>query len=251
MPLAGRRILCTRGTLQSAELQASLEALGAQTLAIATIQIEPPVDREALAASVAAIPEQDWVVFTSANGVRAVPRQALAGARIAVVGPATAAALTRVGLRASLMPERHTAADLADALCRESTVAGCRILLLRSQIAGSALPDALRAAGAQVCDIVAYRTLRAAEGATLQRALRSGIELVIFTSGSTARAYVELAGADWLRDLAPQPSYASIGPVTTAAAREAGLTIALEARTHTIDGLVEAIRTFAFTRGEC
>jgi uroporphyrinogen III methyltransferase/synthase len=191
-----------------------------------------------------------WIVLTSPNGAQALVERmktlgldarALAGVRIAAVGPATADVLRRYFIEPDLMPEKFTTEALADALLNKCDVAASRFLLARADIATEPLADRLRSAGAAVEEVTLYRTVRPAamseEALTALRERR--VDWVTFTSSSTVTNFLALLAGSGV-DLAGV-KLASIGPVTSDTLRAAGLTPAVEASVHTIDGLVEAI----------
>jgi uroporphyrinogen III methyltransferase/synthase len=200
-------------------------------------------------------PEQrttfDWLVFTSANGVDAffdrgllpsgLDSRALAPVRIAVIGPGTAAALARRGLRADLVPERFVAESLLDAFPPGSAFAPgpARVLLARAEVARDVLPDGLAARGYEVEVLAVYRTEPAPPDAGALAQVRAGeVDVITFTSSSTVDNFCDAVGTE-LPD--PQPLVVSIGPVTSETARARGLRVDVEADPHTIDGLVEAL----------
>jgi uroporphyrinogen-III synthase len=250
-PLAGKRIAITRPPEQAAALAERLEALGAQTLPLATIAIAPIEDPAPLDNAIALLSSYDWLVFTSVNGVAAfAERLAATGrnwaarglARVAAIGPATAHALAQLGVHVDLTPDEYVAEAILDGL---GNVAGQRLLLARADIARRALADELRLRGADVDEVAAYRTIiqpAAREG--LQRALVDDpVDAITFTSSSTARGLLqglEALGRDpvvALRGVA----LAAIGPITAATLREAGLEPTLVADEYTIPGLVAAL----------
>jgi len=235
-PLAGLRVLVTRARLQAAEFAQRLGEAGAEVLCVPTISIEPlevmgdPRLRD--------LSRYDWIVFTSAKGV-AVFAEALQEigiafppARLAAIGPETAAALREVGRRADLVPAEFVAESLADAL-----PPGGRVLLPRAAGARDALPDRLRQRGAAVDVIELYRAV-APPGlrADLAAAL-SGVDVVTFTSSSTVRHFIDAIG----RELPSRVRVACIGPITAATARDAGLPVAIIAEEYTTQGLVDAL----------
>ncbi len=248
-PLFGRTIAITRTRRQSSTLRAALESLGARVIEAPTIDIAPPADIAPLDRALAEIDRYDWLVLSSANGVAALAAsldrsgadaRRLAPVRIAVVGDATAAALRdRLGITADLAPRRAIAEALADALVADG-VAGRRVLLWQGQLARPLLRDRLTRAGAEVTAIEAYRTLRVdALPDELLEALRDGmVDCLAFTSSSTVRHFVELLPD---RALADRPALASIGPITSTAARDAGLTVDIQADEHDVPGLVAAL----------
>ncbi len=228
-PLSGRRIVITRPAGDAERLAERLRALGAVPIVAPAIRIEF-TDPPALDAALADLARFDWMVFTSRNGVEAVFRRArrITGPRIAAIGPATAAALRERGVGADLIPDEYVAEAVLGAL---GDVRGLRILLPRADIARRALTDGLRARGADVVEIAAYRT-RAGGGA---RPSLDGADAVTFTSSSTVRGFLE-AG--------PVPEGAKvvcIGPVTARTARALGLAVTAVAAVYTEDGLIAAL----------
>jgi uroporphyrinogen-III synthase len=264
-PLQGRRILVTRASEQAPALSKRLRALGAVPIEFPVIRIVPPQDRSALDAALArlyafsgAAPYYAWLIFTSANAVRVCcerlrtlgyePR-AIAGTRVAAIGPATAAALARYGLNADLIPDTYIAESVADSLIAayqqsEETLEGKRILLPRAAVARKALALALQGAGALVDEIAAYVTMPVeaddVESDAVLAQLQAGqIDIITFTSSSTVQNFTAL-----LKDkisYSHKPVVACIGPITAQTARERGLDVQIEADTFTIDGLVAAI----------
>jgi len=250
-PLAGRRIAITRPRRQAADLASRLEALGAQVIALPAIAIEPVDDPSQLDIALGELASYDWIVFTSANGVHAFERRLRANAldwttrhraRIAAIGPATAATLQALGVTIAVMPSEYIAEKLADAL---GNVAGQRILLPRADIARETLRDELRLRGADVNEIAAYRTVaQPLAPELLEHALGSGrVDAMTFTSSSTVRSLVEslrASGYDPQKALAGI-ALACIGPITAATLRECGLEPGLVAQEYTIAGLVAAL----------
>ena len=246
-PLSGRRVLVTRPAPQAAGLASLLRAQGAEAVTMPAIELvdtDPAPIRGAIARLRGG--GYDDVVFTSVNGVERFATRlreaggdarSFGGARLAAIGPATAAALERRGLRADLVPDTYTSAALLEAL-RSGPIAGRRVLLARAAQGAAALSDGLRAAGAVVDDVAVYDVRAARADPAVVERLRSGeIELVTFTAPSTVWGLVEQVGREALGGV----EAAVIGSVTGAAAREAGLAVRIEAKVHTIEGLVEAI----------
>ena len=247
-PLEGRRIVVTRARAQAREFVAALEALGAEVVAFPTIRIVPPPDPEPLRRAAAEAGTFDWIVFTSANGVRRFwsalaegggDARSLSGVRVCAIGPATAAELERRGVRPDAVPETFVAEAAVETLLRAGVGPGTRVLLPKAAVARPVLPDRLRAAGAEVTEVAAYATVPDGDGAERVRALldRGAVDAVTFTASSTVDHFVELAGAEVGR-----AAVACIGPVTAATARERGLRVDVEAAEYTIPGLTRAIR---------
>lgn len=250
-PLCGKHIAITRPQVQAADLAARLTALGARVTELPAIAIAPVADTSPLDAALKELAGYDWIVFTSANGVRAFDERLQARgldwtarhrARIAAIGPATAAAIERQGIAPDLVPQEFVAEGLVEAL---GNVAGQRILLPRADIAREALSRELRLRGAEVDEIAAYRTVvQPIDPAVLERVLHEDrVDAITFTSSSTVRSLLESLGAagyDPARELAGI-ALACIGPITAATLRGAGLEPALVAREYTIAGLVAAL----------
>lgn len=236
-PLRGRTVVVTRSAEQASGLASLLEALGAATVRLPVLRVADASDGgAALRAAARRVHEYEWVVFTSANTVeRFAPLlDAPPGPgrpRIAAVGPGTAKALSGAGLGADLVPERFVAESLLEAFPAPS--GRRRVLLPRAASARDVLPDGLRAAGWEVEVVEAYRTERA-QPPSEALAATAGADAVAFTSASSVRNYLDVAGA-------VPPVVACIGPVTAAAAEERGLSVDVVPADHTMRGLAEAL----------
>ncbi len=239
-PLLGRTVVVTRPEGQAGTLADALRLAGAEPLVLPVIHIEDPTDGgSALAAALGEVARYDWLIVTSANGARRVlaglpDARALGGVGVAAIGPGTAAALAEGNVRADLVPERFVAESLLEAFPAPPEDGG-RVLLARAAVARDTFPEGLRAAGWDVEVVEAYRTVPAHPEAALLDATAAA-DIVTFTSSSTVTRYLEVAGPDRV-----PPIVACIGPVTAATAREAGLTVTVEATEHTIPGLVQAL----------
>ena len=252
-PLFGQTVVVTRTRQQAGTLTQRLTAAGARIIEAPTIETLPPASMERVDEAVRTAGSFDWVIFTSAAGPAAVRERldrlgtdarVFGKARLAAIGEATAAAVReRLALRVDLMPTRSVAEALADDLRQAGETAGKRFLLLRADIARPALVERLRTDGAvEVADVAVYETRRARSlPPALLEALDNGeIDWITFTSGSTARNLAALLGPDRLARL-KTAKLASIGPITSQTLRQLGLTPAVEAATHNIDGLVAAM----------
>ena len=255
-PLFGRTFVVTRTRQQASDLADRLAGLGGEVIEAPTIVIEPPADWSEIDAELARLDRYDWIVFTSANGVAAWAERmrtlgrdgrSLGWARLAGVGPATAAALDRLFLRCDLIPEEFVAESLADSLAGlgGESLRNKNVLLLTADIARPALNDALAAAGAKVTQQAIYRT-RPADSlpANLVAACQAGRPCcVTFTSSSTARNFFSLADDSIRKGLRSGAIQAAcIGPIAAATFAElAGRPADIVPAEHTIPGLVEAI----------
>jgi uroporphyrinogen III methyltransferase/synthase len=238
----------TRARAQASELAERLEALGAEVIEAPAIRIAPLTGSPEVSAAVAALAEgkYDLVCLTSPNGAQllvdaletaGLDARALAGTTLAAIGPGTAAALRERGLRADLVPERSIAESLAEEIV-SAGVQTKRILIARALEARDVLPDVLSAAGALVDVVALYETVREPLAETTAAALQRA-DYVTFTSSSTVRFFTEaLGGAGALPDRA---RVVSIGPITSATARDLGIDVAVEATRHDLDGLVAAL----------
>jgi uroporphyrinogen III methyltransferase/synthase len=253
-PLFGQRVLITRPDDRSCEFADLLRELGAQPIVCPSIRIAPPEDPGPLRRAAAKASAYDWVVFNSANAVDAfwqalrsagLDARALAGCRLAAIGPATSARLSTQGLGTNLIPEDYTSQALVEALKAADDLRGRRVLCPRSDLAPEALLCELNAAGAEVEEVVAYRTLPDADGLARAAKLiaRREVDWVTFTSASTVRCLLEAAGSGAVRSCGAR--LVSIGPATTQALRDVGLEPDAEAVEHTIRGLVAAILAHA------
>lgn len=248
-PLFGKRIVVTRARHQASRLTRALEAQGAQVTEFPVIEIASPSSAEPLAWAVRHAEAYQWIVFTSVNGVEAFfgalnaagrDARALAGSEVAAIGPATAAALARHGIAQVEVGSEFCAEGLAEALAK-SVQPGQRVLVARAQESRDVLPRMLEAAGAQVDDVAAYRTLSVDAGSLeLEADLRAGrVDAVTFTSSSTVTNLLACLGGD--ASLLKGAALCSIGPITTNTLRDAGLEPAVQADEYTIEGLVDAI----------
>ncbi len=243
-PLYGRKVVVTRARAQASGIAATLAGLGAEVVELPAIRIEPRIGEPEVAAAIDRLGDYALVCLTSPNGVRLLfeamaerdlDARALAGATVAAIGPGTAGALRERGVVADVVPERSIAEALVEALA-EVEVEGRRVLIARAAEAREVLPDALRERGAEVDVVALYETVREdPEPEALERA--AAADYVTFTSSSTVRNLLEVIGGG----LPAEARVVSIGPVTSATARECGLTVDVEASRHDPEGLVEAL----------
>lgn len=253
--LRGARVLVTRTREQAASTVECLREEGAEVLVVPVIELRPPQDRAPLMRAAAEVGRYDWLVFTSANGVESffdalassgLDSRALGRARVAVIGPATARSVAGHGVRADLVAREHVGEGLAEDLLAAFGRERPRVLLPRAAKARDVVPEALRAAGCEVDVVAAYETHPPPPEVmeALSAMLRAGaVDAVTFTSSSTVHHLVEALGADAARTLAGVV-VASIGPVTTDAARARGLDVAVTASRFTAEGLVDALATY-------
>lgn len=247
--LTGKRIAVTRARSQAAELVRSLEALGAEVFEFPAIEIVPVEPIE----DFGYVGDYDWVVFSSVNSVAiffdrldAMGHNArdFRGVKVCAAGSATAGAVRERSVRVDAMPEKYVAeALLAELLAQEPDLQGKRVLLPRADSARRFLPDALREHGADVTELVLYKTVAPASPPDeLAEALVAfAPDVVTFTSSSTARNFCRMLGEERLDALKKTAIFAAIGPITAGTARELEIEPAIEAKEHSIPGLIHAI----------
>jgi uroporphyrinogen III methyltransferase/synthase len=253
-PLFGRRVVVTRTREQAGVLSAALAEAGADVIECPAIELVDPASWEPVDAALARLETYDWLVLTSVNGVeRFFARldasgrdvRALHRARIAAIGPETARALARRHLRADVVPDEFRAEGLVAALAGED-LRGRRFLLPRAAGARTVLLDELRAAGAEVDEVITYAAALPEDSvARLRAVLGAGpLDVLTFTSSSTVTRFLELleraAPGDGRARIA-DATVACIGPITAATARDAGLRVDVVPDKYTIPALVEAL----------
>jgi len=252
-PLFGKRVLVTRAREQASALSDRLRELGAEPVEFPVIRIAPMTDHAELDSALDSLARlaYAWVVFTSANGVasvrtrleeRGLDARAFAGAKVAAIGPATAAALRDLGIRADFVPSQFVAESVA-AEWPERDMAGKRVLLPRAKEARELLPDRLREMGAAVDVVTAYETVRDASAADEVRGqlLEGAIHAVTFTSSSTVTNFVEAIGRESLADALRNVVVACIGPITAETARNLGIEPTIVSDEFTIPGIVDSL----------
>lgn len=245
LPLHGRRVVVTRFEPEDGPLATALRRAGADPLLVPLVSINPVSENDA--ATPRPLRDFDWIAFTSANGVRmfcarldTAQRTAFRSHRgIAAVGPATARAVAAAGAISALTAPEFVAESLADAL---GDVGGSAILWPRAAGARSVLADTLRDRGADVTEQILYDTVtaRVPEGT---RELILGADAITFTSPSAVRAFVSSFGP------CVAPKIVCIGPVTAAAAGDAGLAVTGVARVFTMEGVVNALASIFAGKG--
>jgi len=249
LPLAGRTVVVTRGAGTDDALSARLRQLGAEVLEFPAIALADAEDFGPLDAALRDLERFAWAAFASAHAVEetvrrldalGLPRGLLADRRLACVGPATGARLEALVRAPDLMPAEATGAALAAALAPH--VRGRAVLVPRAAEARPELGSGLRAAGAELVDPVAYRTLPAAPGSLspLGALLAAGrVDAVTFASPSAVQGTVMGLGTD-----APRLAgvlLGAIGPTTAEALRAAGFTAGVVPKRHTAPDLAEAV----------
>ena len=243
-PLYGKRVVVTRARAQASGLAATLHGLGAEVVELPAIRIEPLLGTAPVRDAVSDLHTYALVCLTSPNGVRLLfeamaaqnrDARALANATVAAIGQGTAAELAARGVIADIVPERFVAEALVEALAAVE-VANRPVLVARAAEARDVLPEALAERGAAVDVVALYETVRERPEPEAVEAAATA-DYVTFTSSSTVRNLLDAVGDGFPRDA----RVVSIGPITSATARELGLEVQVEAERHDVEGLVEAL----------
>lgn len=252
--LSGKIVVNTRAPEQSQELSDALEALGAEVRNLPMVGFAAPENSDELDSALRRFLEFDWVFFTSQNAVRFVFRRGCelrsrrpvqpARPRIAAVGTATAQAARNLDIRVDYVAQTQTGESLASEL-RES-MAGMKVLLPRSERSDDRLPASLRAAGADVLEVVAYRTtMPESVDPTILESIRKGAaNVIVFASPSAFENFRVAIAPTELAELSNQVQFAAIGPTTAGAIRDAGALVAIEAGESSAAGLADAIAEY-------
>jgi len=249
-PLFGRSIVVTRDTSGNADFAAKIIAEGGNPIEFATIKIKPLTESNRFLRTLAKLPQYDWVIFTSANGVTvffdalqslAKDARVFGHSKIAAIGSQTAATLAQFAIKPDFVPTVFTTKELAKQLIGLTNLQGKKVLLLRSQLASNELDQLLITAGAQVDDVPLYTTVtEKSECSWLTEKITSGtINWLTFASPSSAKGFFEQIPAKLVNS--SDVAVASIGPATSGQLKNLGVRLDTQAADHTIDGLLEAI----------
>ena len=252
LPLFGKRVVVTRSRIQAPKLSKRFSDLGAEVLEIPAVKSELPDDKQDLVDALLELNSYDWLVFTSVNGVttffdlffrRFQDLRDLGGAKIAAVGPATAAKLREYHLQIDLMPEEFIGRKIAGAFAKHSSIENTKICLLRAEKANPDLPRALEELGAIVDDVGLYKTVMETDdfSGAAGDFRQQGADWLTFTSGSTVEFFHQRFDLPKVVKQFPGLRIASIGPETSKALAALKITPAVEAGEHTTGGLVAAL----------
>jgi len=256
-PLAGKRIVLTRAPEQAREWARALEQLGAEVIVLPTVAFAPPEDARPLDQELHRLNRFDAILFLSKNAVRYVSdRLKQLGMKvemlqsphriIAAVGPGTAGALAAQGVRVDHVAEGRTGEALAGEL--RQSLKGRKVLLPRSDKGDDRVLRALREAGAEVTEVIAYRTTTPAslDPAILGRIRRADVDAIVFASPSAYHNLSDALGPAEAAALSSRVHFVAIGPTTARAMGEAGARVAVEASegSTSATGLASAIAKF-------
>jgi uroporphyrinogen III methyltransferase/synthase len=249
--LRGKKILITRARNQAGQFSTHLRKLGAEVIEVPTIEVVPPLRWEELDRTIDQLESYDWIIFTSANGVKFFWERLRKKdkedrfpslLKVCAIGPATANQLKEKGIRIDYMPKEYIAEAILEGFERMA-IRGKRILLARARVARDVLPKGLSTMGAEVDVVEAYRTIKPREGAKkLIHLLSDGrIDAVTFTSSSTVNHFMELLTKEDWKGLLTGVAIACIGPVTAHTAKKWGMSVHIQPEEYTIPALTQAI----------
>lgn len=255
-PLFGKRIVVTRTRQQASKLSNKLTRHGAEVLEIPTIKTAEPSKKSMLKDAFSQLGSYEWIIFTSPNGVDWFFHwffqifkdiRAIGGAKIAAVGPATAKKLTDLHLNVDLTPDKYVTGEIVGALKDTQNIENVMILLMRAEVANPDLPEKLALEGAIVDDIPCYKTVKETEDITGSAAdfTENGADWITFTSSSTVEHFHSRFNLPKIMKKFPELKTASIGPETSKALHALNIEPTLEAESHTIPGLVDAILDYS------
>lgn len=251
-PLFGKRIVITRARSQASSFREKLTSLGAQAIELPTIEIHPPSDYSELDLAIRNIPAQDWVVFTSVNGVdyfferlrqrHRLDARHLAGVKIGAVGEATRERLKSHGIEVDLTPKEYTSEALAKALVKKAA-RGSKLLLIRPRVAPPKFADTLKRQGMQVTQATGYETMspRAEIRRVYREVIARGADAVVFTSSSTATHLAEALGKMEFLKFVKKTKIFSIGPQTSRTLKKLGAKVHRQSAEATIPGLIRTL----------
>ncbi len=237
------KVLITRPRAQAESFGEALQSAGFEPIYFPVIEIRPIENNIELDNAIKNIQKYDWVIFTSVNAVDVFvgARRAAPLPKIAAVGRKTADALRKRHIEPDFIPDEYIAEAILPGL---GDLRNKWVLLPRAEIARKELPEAIVKAGGIAHEIVVYQTLPAEINEEGLAALKSGVEVVTFTSASTVENFVAITRQHKLDQISlpNNPLLACIGPITEQAARKAGFENIVVAKEYTTDGLVKLLQ---------
>jgi uroporphyrinogen-III synthase len=247
-PLSGKTVLVTREKEQAKAFSEKLREAGAIPIEIPLIAISPSSHREEIERCARQLSDYDWLIFTSANGVRFffpfVKKKALLP-KVAVVGKKTAAALKAHGVSPAVVPDEFVAEGVIEAL-KPLVKPHDRVLLVKGNLARTVLRDALIDMGADVTDLIVYKTsMNEAGKEQLLCLLREKkLDVITFTSSSTVQSFMRMVEGEDTASLLDGCAIACIGPITKEMAEKAGLSVHICPNEYTIDAMIKEMETY-------
>jgi uroporphyrinogen III methyltransferase/synthase len=250
--LSGKRVVITRAARQSVELVENLGKLGAVPILLPLVAFSAPEDFAPLDAALDRLEQFDWIIFTSENAVRAVVKRAsvrgnlrnVAGrrSRAAAVGPTTAAAAERAGFFVDYQAKTHSGAALANELGEK--LQGQSIFLPRSDRANPDLPQLLKKYGAEITEVIAYRTVTPVnlDQDKIAAIANADVDAILFFSPTAVEHFVGVVGKEKVRDLQNRLALTAVGPITANALRQSGVDNLLVADDTTSDAVIAVLQ---------
>jgi uroporphyrinogen III methyltransferase/synthase len=260
--LLNRKILVACSAKKMIELVSGLEAMGGDVLPFPVIEAREIEDKHLLDKALSSLTEYAWIIFTSAHGVSYfMQRMSELGTgsdmqgmpKICAIGPATAGAVRECGHEVALIPEQYVAEGVVEALEKYygglRHLSGCRILLPRALEAREHIPEALKDAGVRVDVVPCYRTVSAEiDPGTLEKLQKNGPDLIVFTSSSTIRSFINILGNKPGEQMLRRSTVAVLGPVTKSTAESFGKRAEIVPGENSVPALLAAIRDYYRTR---
>jgi len=252
LPLFGRRVAITRTRDQNSELRDKLEVLGAEVIELPLIQISKDTDKQNFVEIVAELGSYDWIVFTSANGVRYFFEDFLKGfpdiralgmLRFACVGRATAREIEKYHLKVECMPDTATGESLADALIATGSLDSAKVIVVTGNLNRDTLVRKLEAGGAIVDKLLLYKTEKTdlTNDPVADDFRQHGADAILFASSSAVSSFAEQSAVLALAADAKLPLIGSIGPQTSETMKKAGMVIGFEAKKPSLDALIDGL----------
>ena len=250
--LSGRRIAVTRAREQSPELTGKLTALGAEVVELPLISVSKDIDKHMLHDVLVELGSYDWIVFTSANGVRFFFEEfhrifddirSLGLLRFAAIGETTAKAILAQHIKIECQPKIATAEALAEALIETGSLDSAKVLVITGNLNREVLVTKLEAERAIVDQLQVYKTEKTDLSADPSAAeFRSrGADAILFASSSAVQSFVDQAQSLELAKDAKRPLAGSIGAQTSETMKKVGMPVDFEARTPSLEALIDAL----------
>jgi uroporphyrinogen III methyltransferase/synthase len=250
--LFGKRIVVTRAREQAGQLTQMLEEKGAEVIELPFIEVKTEFDPTVLSEILAGIAVYEWIIFTSANGVKAFFElfykafddiRCLGPMRIAAVGAATAREIEKHKLKVDFVPKQATGEALADELIENEGIESVQLLVVTGNLNRKELVSRLETEGRAIVDTLPlYKTSKTnlLKNDSAARFRQEGADAILFTSSSTVNSFIDQSAAFELEDGARRPVLGSIGPMTSKTLNEKGLPIAFEASVSSLEHFVDA-----------
>lgn len=257
-PLYKKQIIVTRAREQASDFANLLESNGAWPIEFPAIETVPPDSWEALDSAIQNIEKYNWLIFTSANGVKYFLQRLkenkrdvryLKGIKLCTIGPKTAEVLEKLGIRVDYMPSEYKAEAIIEGLGSKE-IKGKKILIPRAAVAREVLPEELAKMGAAVDVVEAYKTVRPEKKTDgIKKMLKNKeIDAITFTSSSTVINFVDMFKKEEISDLINGVPIACIGPITAKTAEKYGLKASIIPEHYTIEAFTDAIVDFFYKK---